>query len=153
MQSSSHLVLSPSLFLSCFFSFCWRSCLFPCFPPPTFTFSLFVFFAVCPVLWSFFRVHMLLELKVCVARRRRRWAAQPSSWGSICSSLPSSFQSSLSRALILPLRNNKKLWPQTVGCITEEQHDLKQKICSQLTNQVRDVAALQNITNICRTLK
>lgn len=126
--------------------------------PPIIAFSLFVLFRMGPpVLWSFFSVHMLLELKVCVVGRRRR-AAQPSSWGSICSSLSSCFQSSpfLSLSplsLVLPLRTNKKLWPQSVGCITEEQRDLKQKICSQMTNQVSDVAQLQNITNICRSLK
>lgn len=72
---------SFSLFLPLFFSLSADVLVYVLVSPPTIAFSLFVLFRMCPpVLWSFFSVHMLLELKVCVVgRRRRRRPAQPSS--------------------------------------------------------------------------
>lgn len=131
-RSPSHS--SFSLFLTFSLSFLLllhSSFAFLCFVP----FLAFAFvYPLQQVLWSFFSVHMLLELKVGEWRERRGGQLNPPPEGASASLLPLVHHLSLSLFL-----SNKQRWPQTVGCITAEQRDIKQKICGQMTNQVRDV--------------
>lgn len=131
-RSPSHS--SFSLFLTFSLSFLLllhSSFAFLCFVP----FLAFAFvYPLQQVLWSFFSVHMLLELKVGEWRERRGGQLNPPPEGASASLLPLVHHLSLSLFL-----SNKQRWPQTVGCITAEQRDIKQKIRGQMTNQVRDV--------------
>ena len=102
-----------------------------------------------PVLWSFFTVHMLLELNGGEWRERGDGQLNPPPEGASVSLFPH-HHLSLSPSSSFSADWSEQCWPQTDGCITEEQHDIKQKECSQMTNQVRDVARVQCITNICR---